>query len=208
MHPRYHREKSGQGSAIAVSLFDSLAEQMAVPYLQQRYTGKPPTRVGLKHPSIAPYGSFETKDGRQLLISIQNEREWAKLCTEVLGEGDAEAGAVVATDPRFCTASNRLANRAALDALVAEAFAKHSAEELSATLLGAGVAFGALNSLADLVEHPQMRTLEYDTEFGSMVVPAPAAIDRRGVDPEGLQRVGAVPALGAHTDAILKELRR
>ena len=70
----------GRGAAIAVSLFDSLAEQMAVPYLQQRYSGTSPQRGGLKHPSICPYGAFGTLDKRQLLISIQNEREWLKLC--------------------------------------------------------------------------------------------------------------------------------
>ena len=91
----YARERTGKGRAIEVSLFHAMADWMNVPYLQTRYGGKPPGRMGLKHPSIAPYGAYECADGKAVLISIQNEREWARLCADVLGDAD------LATDPRF-----------------------------------------------------------------------------------------------------------
>ena len=111
----YARERTGKGRAIEVSLFHTLADWMNVPYLQARYGGQPPQRVGLKHPTIAPYGAFPCADGKQVLLSIQNEREWVRLCGEVLGE------AALAADPRFASNSARVANRAALDARVGEA---------------------------------------------------------------------------------------
>ena len=91
------RERTGRGSVVKVSLFDSAADLMAVPYLQARYGGSEPKRVGLKHPSIAPYGSFTCADDRELVISIQNEREWASFCRIVLGDES------LPKDPRFCS---------------------------------------------------------------------------------------------------------
>ena len=81
----FQRERTGEGSAIAVSLFDSLADWMTVPLLHYDYGGKAPERVGLRHPSIAPYGAFVTADGKQVVISIQNEREWRNLCQASTG---------------------------------------------------------------------------------------------------------------------------
>jgi itaconate CoA-transferase len=77
------RERTGNGSSISVSLFDVVADMMAIPLLQFRATHAEPPRLGLKHPSIAPYGSFTSKDGVQLIISCQNEREWSSLCDGV-----------------------------------------------------------------------------------------------------------------------------
>ncbi len=110
------RERTGRGSAVKVSLFGSAAELMAVPYLQARYGGKAPERVGLKHPTIAPYGAFTCADGRDIVISIQNEREWKRLLAEVLERGE------LAGDPRLKDNSARVANRDFVDALVAEGF--------------------------------------------------------------------------------------
>ena len=114
----YARERTGRGRAIEVSLFHTLADWMNVPYLQARYGGKPPQRMGLKHPTIAPYGAFVCSDGKQVILSIQNEREWVRLCAEVLGD------AGIASNERFQSNTLRVANRPALDGIVAEALAR------------------------------------------------------------------------------------
>ena len=104
----FARERSGAGRHIAVSLYHALADWMNVPYLQFVYGGKVPDRAGLNHPTIAPYGAYACGDGKAVLISIQNEREWATFCAEVLGDG------AIATDPRFAGNTQRVANRPAL----------------------------------------------------------------------------------------------
>src|SRR5690606_9277594 len=104
------RSRTGQGRAIEVSLFHALADWMNVPYLQYRYGGKAPKRSGLKHPSIAPYGAYACADGKALLISVQNEREWVSLCREAMAQPE------LAEDPRFSSNVRRVANREALDA--------------------------------------------------------------------------------------------
>ena len=114
----YHRERTGEGGAVAVSLFDCLADWMTVPLLHYEYGGKAPERVGLKHPSIAPYGAFPTADGTQVVISIQNEREWRNLCEKVLGRPE------MASDPRFDSNTRRVANRPALDGEIAAIFGR------------------------------------------------------------------------------------
>ncbi|MGE0312393.1 MAG: CaiB/BaiF CoA transferase family protein [Lautropia sp.] len=146
------REKTGKGSGIKVSLFDSAAELMAVPYLQTRYGGTPPRRIGLAHPSVAPYGVFRCADGRELVLSIQNEREWLSFCRAFLQRE------TVATDPRFSDNNRRVANRAALDALIQSVFDGLDAEQAVARLAAAQTAYGAINSVADLIAHPQLRT--------------------------------------------------
>ncbi len=108
----FARERTGKGRAIDVSLFHSMTDWMNVPYLQTRYGGRKPARVGLRHPTIAPYGAYDCADGKAVLISVQNEREWRRLCAEVLGHPD------LATDPRFVTNSLRVANRPALEAIM------------------------------------------------------------------------------------------
>jgi len=191
----YEREKTGKGSGYKVSLFDTVAEVMNVPLIQQMYTGEAPKRVGLRHPSIAPYGAFETKDKRNILISIQNEREWVKLCEDVLNDPQ------LATNKQFDTATNRVANRTALDSTIQACFSGFLADDLIQRLLDSGVAFGELNSVEGLQQHPHLRKLEYKTEDGTPVaVAAPAVIP----SPE---YVGDVPALGQHNEKILHEFR-
>ena len=191
----YARERTGKGRAIEVSLFHTLADWMNVPYLQARYGGKPPKRMGVKHPTIAPYGAFPCSDGKQVILSIQNEREWARLCTEVLGD------AGIASDPRFASNSARVANRAALDALVAQALARFARAQAMQTLMGAGIACGALNELDDLIAHPQRRMTTVDTPSGEIELMAPGA-RIAGEDPAQL---GASPRLGSHDEALRSE---
>ena len=146
------RQRTGRGGGVQVSLFGSAAELMAVPYLQARYGAKAPERVGLKHPSIAPYGSFTCSDGREIVLSIQNEREWAAFCARVLGD------AAIATDPRFADNASRVRHRADLEAAVQAVFGRLTHAEAIDRLTEAQTAFGAINSVHDLIEHPQLRT--------------------------------------------------
>ncbi|HZY20167.1 MAG TPA: CaiB/BaiF CoA-transferase family protein [Ramlibacter sp.] len=161
------RERTGRGSGVQVSLFDSAAELMAVPYLQARYGGKAPERVGLRHPSIAPYGAFTCADGRELVLSIQNEREWANFCAGVLGD-EALAG-----DPRFAGNDARVRHRPALEAVVQAAFARLDATQAVERLERAQIAYGAINSVQDLIRHPQLRTRPMDVHGQPAELPAP-----------------------------------
>ncbi len=146
------RERTGKGSGVKVSLFGSAAELMSVPYLQARYGGKAPERVGLKHPSIAPYGAFTCADGRDIVISIQNEREWVDFCHSVLRRPD------LAEDPRSKNNAERVKNREFIDGLVADIFASLSSGAIIDRLTAAQTAFGQVNTVHDLIEHPQLRT--------------------------------------------------
>ena len=161
------RERTGSGSGIKVSLFDSAAELMAVPYLQARYGTGAPERVGLKHPSIAPYGAFSCSEGRELVLSIQNEREWLAFCKIVL---DDES---IATDPRFVGNRARTQNRTALDDAVQAVFGQLTYAEAVDRLTEAQTAFGAINSVHDLISHPQLRTREM--KVGGRLVHVPAS---------------------------------
>jgi crotonobetainyl-CoA:carnitine CoA-transferase CaiB-like acyl-CoA transferase len=190
----FARERSGQGRAIEVSLFHAMADWMNVPYLQRRYGGRTPARIGLKHPSIAPYGAYRCADGKVLLIAIQNEREWRRFCCEVLGDP------ALATDPRFTGNSQRVANRAELDDLVASVFCNAGRQDNIEKLVAARIAFGRLSDLEDLMNHPQIRFVRVDTGHGPIELLAPGAFVR-GARQSG----GRVPELGADEAAIRSE---
>jgi crotonobetainyl-CoA:carnitine CoA-transferase CaiB-like acyl-CoA transferase len=187
------RGVSGRGRGVEVSLFHSLADWMNVPDLQHRYGGHTPARLGLHHPTIAPYGAYACRDGA-VLFAIQNEAEWERFCAEVL------ADAAVASDPRFATNPGRVANRAALDRRIEDRFAEREREAVVADLAAAGIAYGRLSTLADLAVHPQRRDLPLATPAGEITFLAPPVMGEGAVD-----AVGAVPALGEHDDAIRGE---
>ncbi|MEQ8333402.1 CaiB/BaiF CoA-transferase family protein [Nisaea sp.] len=163
------RSISGEGVDIRISMFDVMADWMTVPLLNHE-GGKTPARMGLRHPSIAPYGVFETMDGVPLLISIQSDREWASLCRHVL---DDES---VITDERFATNVVRVRHRAETDALVGRAFLAREAAALEAVLDGAAIAFARVNDTAALSSHPHLRRITVATPEGPVSYPAPAAI--------------------------------
>lgn len=190
----FARERTGKGRAIEVSLFHAMADWMNVPYLQTRYGGKPPARMGLKHPTIAPYGAYDCADGKAVLISIQNEREWVRLCEDVLKNAN------LATDPRFSDNSKRVANRPDLEKRVAAVFAAHDREEIIARLKSARIAFGRLSDLHDLLAHPQNRYITVSTGAGEIEMLAPAAVVRGE-----RQSYGPVPALGADDERLRAE---
>jgi itaconate CoA-transferase len=178
------RGRTGQGADIRISMFDVMADWLAVPLLNSE-AGNPPKRIGLAHPSIAPYGTFRSKDGKDILISIQSEREWKKLCAEVLGQPD------LPNDPRFANMVERVRNRALTDGIVGDAFGATTRDELLAKLASADIAFAEVNSMADLSIHPHLRRIEVDTPNGIVSYPAPAAIVV-GDD----RHYGAVPDIG------------
>ncbi len=188
------RGQDGQGRGLAVSLFDALADWMNVPFLHQVYGGRAPDRVGLNHPSIAPYGVYAAGDGGEVVISIQNEREWVRLCAEVFQRPE------MAGDPRFSDNPARVANRAALDREIAAALAPLTRDGMIERLRAAEIAYGAVNSIADLAAHPQLRRVEIETPGGALEVIAPPA---RSSD--GPASFAPVPALDQHGAAIRRE---
>jgi formyl-CoA transferase len=188
------RGRTGEGAAISISMFDAMADWMAVPLIQYE-GGAAPRRMGLAHTSIAPYGVFKTRDGADILISIQSDREWRVLADKVLGDK------ALAADPDFATNVARVKRRGATDGRVAAVFGSLDEAALTEKLLAADIAFARVNTTADLAAHPQLRRIDVATPAGTISYPAPAA--RRAGEPA--RRYGAVPALGAHSAAIRAE---
>jgi itaconate CoA-transferase len=182
------RARSGQGADIRISMFDVMADWLTVPLLNAE-AGTPPKRMGLAHPSIAPYGVFRSRDGRDILISIQSEREWKTFCADVLEEPE------LPNDPRFATMVERVKNRALTDKTVGDRFAVVTRDELLQRLSDADIAFAEVNTMADLAVHPHLRRIEVETPAGAVSYPAPAPIVV-GED----RRYGAVPAIGEGKD--------
>ncbi len=190
------RERSGKGSSIEVSLLDCLAEWMGYP-LYYAYDGAPPpARTGAMHATIYPYGPFQAGDGNTVMIAIQNEREWLLFCDKVLGAPE------LARDSRFATNAARSANRAALAPILHARLAELDSAELIALLDATGIANAAVNTLAGLHAHAQLAARE---RWAEVATPAGAI---RALKPPPLsdaysQSMGAIPALGAHTDGVL-----
>ncbi|WP_338693577.1 CaiB/BaiF CoA-transferase family protein [Streptomyces sp. Q6] len=195
----YERRATGTARAVEVSLFEALAEWMGYPAYYTAYSGGQPQRVGAAHATIAPYGPYDAADGKTVLLAIQNEREWAAFCAEFLGD------ASLAADPRFHRNSARVARRAELDAIVAARFAELDAAAAVALLERAKVANARLNTVADFVAHPVLsgrdRWREVATPGGPVRALLPPAT-LAGVEP----RMEAVPSVGEHTEAVLKDL--
>src|SRR3712207_4986100 len=163
------RGATGRGKGVAVSLFDGMADWMNVPLLYFEGTGKAPERVGLAHPSICPYGAFETRDGALVLISIQNEREWAEFCARFLEQPD------LPQREGFRVNNERVANRAVVDAHIGRAFAALARDEAAARLRAANTAYGFVNGVAEFAGHPALRRVAVGTPGGVVEMAAPAA---------------------------------
>ena len=189
------RSKSGKGSDIRISMFDVMADWLTVPLLNFE-AGQPPQRMGLAHPSISPYGVFRSKDGKDILISIQSEREWKKLCAEVLARPE------LPNDSRFASMVERVRNRHLTDGMVGEIFAAMTRDELLKRLSDADIAFAEVNTMAGLAVHPHLRRIEVDTPNGPVTYPAPAAIV---VDDP--RRYGAVPGIGERPGGVAASTR-
>jgi len=193
----YARERTGVGAALQVSLFESLTEWMAQPMYYTMYTGVPPARTGTSHATIAPYGTFRTGGGGTVQLGVQNDREWHRLCSQVLGRPE------LADDPRFATNTARVAARAELHREIEAALGAHSPDEVLALLNTAQIANARLNTVDDLLAHPQLehRWAEVESPAGP-VRTLPFPVSTGGTAPA----FGPIPAVGEHTGAILAEL--
>ena len=185
---------SGRGTGLKVSLFDGMADWMNVPLLYFEGTGRAPQRMGLAHPTICPYGAFDTRDGSAVLLSIQNEREWQAFCTHVLGEPD------LPRRPGFESNNARVTNRPAVDGHIATVFASLTRDQAAARLRLANTAFGFVNDLAAFARHPALRRVSVQTPGGPAMIAAPPVIDVAGA-----REYGPVPAVGEHSATIRTE---
>jgi crotonobetainyl-CoA:carnitine CoA-transferase CaiB-like acyl-CoA transferase len=188
------RGRTGEGSAITVSLFHSMADWMAVPVLYRDYAGRDWPRVGLAHPLISPYGAYVAADGVTVMLGVQNDGEWRRFAAEVLERPE------LGTDPAFARNVARVENRAAVDELIAAVLRDRTADQMIERLRAARIAFARVNDVAALSAHPQLRRVEVETPAGTISVVAPPA-RVRGETPT----YGPVPKLGQHTDAVRAE---
>jgi itaconate CoA-transferase len=193
------RARTGRGSAVRVAMLDALAEWMSAPLYYATYGGVPPERRGARHATIAPYEPFTTADGDVVVIGIQNDREWRRFCAVVLGD-DA-----LATDPRFASNEARIAHVEELARIVADTFGALGTAAAVDRLNAAGVAYSEVNDLAGVWGHPQLRARDRFVEIDSPA--GPITVLRPPAEPEGGARFGAVPALGQHTEEVLRSTR-
>ena len=187
------RDPERKGRGISVSLFHAMADWMNVPMMQHHYGGKTPGRQGLKHPTIAPYGVFECADKKPLLISIQNEAEWQRLCA-ALGNAD------LPEKTGYRTNVERLENRNAVDGFVGEVFGANTREQMIEKLDDARIAYGRLSDLDDLVAHPQNNWISVDAGDGEISILSPAAIVAGQTT-----KYGRVPDLDEHGEQLRSE---
>jgi itaconate CoA-transferase len=168
MEALFMRERTGVGSAVQASLFGTAADWMTVPLMQAEYGNKPPKRMGLNHPTISPYGGYRSKDGEMVVISIQNNREWASLCSMILDRPD------MIDDPLYATNNGRVDNRPGVDAAIGIAFGCYERDELIEKLRSAGIAFGSVNTINELSTHPALRRwpMSVNDQIAQMVAPA------------------------------------
>jgi len=192
------RAATGRGAAIDVSLFDALGEWMSQPAYYTAYGGAPPPRSGAAHASIAPYGPIRAADG-ELVVAVQNAREWTRFCAAVLGRPELEH------DDRFRTNALRVRNRTALHLAIESILGPLPLAEIVRRLDGAAIAYARMNEVSEYLQHPQLVERDVwrdvDSPAGALRAPLPP-VRIEGVDPV----MRAVPALGEHTAAILDEL--
>lgn len=194
----YTRERTGEGTHIDLTMFETMAEWMGHPLYYTHYSGKAPRRSGPDHATIVPYGRFRTKDG-DVLFGIQNEREWANFCDKVLGRPE------LAKDPRYDNNSKRTAARAEVVALIENTFASWTSAEVVAKLDAADIANSRLNTPDQVWDHPQLQARKRWREVDTPAGPIPALLPVATF--EGFEaRMDPVPAVGEQTDSILAEL--
>jgi itaconate CoA-transferase len=192
----FTRERSGLGAALEVSLFDSLTEWMSQPLYYAMYTGSPPARTGSSHATIAPYGTFRTGDGGSVQLAVQNDREWRRLCSQVLGDHE------LADDPRYLLNPLRVANRDDLVTEIERRLGVLTADEVIDRLERAQIAYGRFAEVVDLLDHPQLeasnRWTEVDSSVGMLRALLPP-VRMSGVEPV----MGRIPDVGEDTEEVL-----
>jgi itaconate CoA-transferase len=193
------RGKTGIGRRIDVSMLESMVEWMGFPLYYAFDGAPPPPRAGAAHATIYPYGPFSVAGGRTVMLGLQNEREWAAFCSEVLRRPDLRA------DPRFASNSRRSAARAELHGIIAGTFAPLTADEVMARLDAAQIANASMNDMHDVWAHPQLKARNRWTEVATQAGPIPALVPP-GQSSSDCARMDPIPALGEHTEAILRDL--
>lgn len=194
MQALFLRERTGLGSSVQASLFCTMAEWMQVPLAHYDFGGKAPSRVGLNHPSIAPYGGYQTQEGDTVVISIQNNREWTKFAVDILERPD------MVEDPLFATNNARVVNRPQMNKIIDAVFGRYTRAALLNKLRESGIAYGSVNSVADLAEHPALRRKQM------MVNGEIAALVASAVVTDTDDEVYApIPTLGEHTEKVKQE---
>lgn len=189
-----HRERTGEATGVSVSLFDTATDWMTVPLAHLEYGGHAPAPVGMQHPSMAPYGAYGTADDLQIVIAVQNNREWLRLCTDVLGNPE------MAIDPRFATNNARVAHRAEMDQVLDARFGELALADLRPLLDAVGIAHGTVSTVERLSGHPQLRRwpISVHGQDVSLVAPPVQTPFDDGV-------FVPAPELGGHTDQVRKE---
>jgi itaconate CoA-transferase len=195
----YQRTRTGKGTRVDVTMFDAIGEWMGYPLYYTHFGGEAPGRSGPDHATIVPYGRFRAGDGKDVMLGLQNEREWAAFCEQVLGKPE------LARDERYDKNSKRNARRAEVTELIEQVFAALSAEEVVAKLEAAGIANARINEPEEVWQHEQFKARNRWREMGSPAGPLPTLLPPATM-PDFEARIGAVPALGEHTDRILAEL--
>ena len=195
------RGKTGEGSHIDVSMLESLGEWMGFPMYYAFEGAAPPPRAGASHAAIYPYGPFAVGDGGTVMLGLQNEREWKIFCDQVLQNPQ------LATDPRFDANAKRSANRDELRALIVQSFAGMTTEQVEARLDEAQIANARMNDMAGLWAHPQLKARERWRDVGSPAGEIPALLPP-GRNNAFDYRMDAIPRVGEHSEAILRELGR
>jgi crotonobetainyl-CoA:carnitine CoA-transferase CaiB-like acyl-CoA transferase len=195
------RQKTGLGSHVDVSMLEALGEWMGFPMYYAYEGASPPPRSGAAHATIYPYGPFPAGDGKTVMLGLQNEREWKVFCDKVLLQPQ------LATDARFATNSQRSAHRAELRSIILECFGRMPAEQVIARLEEAQIANAHVNEVRDVWDHPQLRARGRIAQVDSPAGPL-AALLPPGVHSGFEYRMDAIPAVGQHTEAILRELGR
>jgi itaconate CoA-transferase len=195
----FRRERTGARSIIEVSMLEALGEWMSYAMYYAGYGGTAPPRSGPSHAAIAPYGPFTCGDGKVVYLGLQNEREWVRFC-EVVLERPA-----LAADERFSANALRVRNRAELEQAIGEVFARHDAATMLARLDRAQIATARMNTMHEFKEHPQLAARDRWRTIGSPAGPI-AALVPPATFADMEPYMGAVPDVGEHTDAILREL--
>jgi len=194
------RSVTGEGDILEISMLEAMTEWMAQPLLYTMYSNSAPPRSGAHHASIAPYGPFDTADGT-VFLAVQNDREWARFASKILGAGH------LADDERFASNTSRVVNRVFLHDAISSRLGALATEEVERALDGAGIAHARLRSMMEVAEHPQLRARDrwrtVHTSAGEIAALLPPVTSRSFE-----YRMGDVPTLGQHTDAVGREFAR
>ena len=195
----YERRATGQGRLVETSLFDALAEWMGYPAAFTQYGGEPPTRAGVRHATVVPYGSYRCGDGDAVLFAVQTDGQWGRFCRDVCHQPGWES------DPRFATAAGRRVHRDTLEPAIETAFADLPRAEVTRRLAAADIPYGDVNTVAQFLDHPQLeargRWHDVSSPAGPLRAIAPP-LDLEGMTPN----MGPIPAVGQHTDEVLAEI--